>query len=178
MAAPALALARTRTFDMLVADFGEYEDNWKWAGYKQPDGGWLYRPIPRDRSQSYTLWNGLFTYLANCEWAMPSIEGFNNQFKGMKNLNWPARHLDRFLLQSLSREDWQTATKYLQAKITPAVIDRATAQLPPEIQDKFGKDINRKLNARIQALPKAINEYYLMLASRVDVVGSNKGEIF
>ena len=89
---------------MLVADFGKHEDNWKWAGYKQPDGGTLYRPIPRDRDQSFTLWNGFLTYLANREWAVPSIEGFGADFQDMKSLNWPARHLDRFLLQSLTRE--------------------------------------------------------------------------
>ncbi|MDQ2771052.1 MAG: outer membrane protein assembly factor [Bacteroidota bacterium] len=171
-------LARARAFDMLVADFGKHEDNWKWAGYKQPGGGTLYRPIPRDRDQSFTLWNGLLTYLANREWAVPSIEGFNDQFEDMKSLNWPARHLDRFLLQSLTREDWQTAAKYLQGKITPTVIDGATAQLPAEIQTKSGQDINRKLKLRIQQLPKAIDEYYLLLARRVDVVGSNKGEVF
>ena len=27
-------------------------------------------------------------------------------------------------------------------------------------------------------MPKAIDEYYLLLARRVDVVGSNKGEVF
>ncbi|WP_201981774.1 BamA/TamA family outer membrane protein [Hymenobacter rubidus] len=172
------ALARARAFDMLVADFGKHEDNWKWAGYKQPNGGILYRPIPRDRDQSFTLWNGFLTYLANREWAVPSIEGFNTEFQDMKSLNWPARHLDRFLLQSLTREQWQEAAKYLQAKITPTVIDGATAQLPAEIHDKSGQDINRKLKARIQELPKAIDEYYLLLARRVDVVGSNKGEVF
>ena len=61
------ALARARAFDMLVADFGKHEDNWKWAGYKQKGGGTLYRPIPRDRDQSFTLWNGLLTSLANRE---------------------------------------------------------------------------------------------------------------
>ncbi|GAA4021789.1 metallophosphoesterase [Hymenobacter glaciei] len=171
-------LARARAFDMLVADFGKHEDNWKWAGYKQKDGGTLYRPIPRDRDQSFTQWNGLLTYLANREWAVPSIEGFNTEFQDMKSLNWPARHLDRFLLQGLTREQWQETAKYLQGKITPAVIDGATAQLPAEIQDKSGQDINRKLKARIKELPKAIDEYYLLLARRVDVVGSNKGEVF
>ena len=172
------ALARARAFDMLVADFGKHEDNWKWAGYKQPDGGTLYRPIPRDRDQSFTLWNGFLTYLANREWAVPSIEGFNTKFQDMKSLNWPARHLDRFLLQSLTREQWQDAAKYLQTKITPTVIDSATVRLPTEIQNLSGKDINRKLKTRIQELPKAIDEYYLLLAKRVDVVGSNKSEVF
>jgi hypothetical protein len=172
------ALARARAFDMLVADFGKHEDNWKWAGYKQPGGGTLYRPIPRDRDQSFTLWNGFLTYLANREWAVPSIEGFNTEFQDMKSLNWPARHLDRFLLQNLTREQWQETAKYLQAKITPTVIDGATAQFPAEVQTLAAQDINRKLKVRIQALPKAIDEYYLLLARRVDVVGSNKGEVF
>ena len=172
------ALARARAFDMLVADFGKHEDNWKWAGYKQPGGGTLYRPIPRDRDQSFTLWNGLLTYLANREWAVASIEGFTTEFQDMKSLNWPARHLDRFLLQNLTREQWQETAKYLQAKITPTVINGATAQLPAEIQSLSAQDINRKLKARIQELPKAIDEYYLLLARRVDVVGSNKGEVF
>ena len=171
-------LARARAFDMLVADFGKHEDNWKWAGYKQKDGGTLYRPIPRDRDQSFTLWNGFLTSLANREWAVPSIEGFQTDFQDMKSLNWPARHLDRFLLQNLSREQWQETARYLQGKITPAVIDEATAQLPAEIQRLSAKDVNRKLKSRIQQLPKAIDEYYLLLAQRVDVVGSNKGEVF
>ena len=172
------ALARARAFDMLVADFGKHEDNWKWAGYKQQGGGTLYRPIPRDRDQSFTLWNGFLTSLANREWAVPSIEGFNTEFQDMKSLNWPARHLDRFLLQSLSREQWQEAGKYLQGKITPTVIDEATAKLPTEIQGLSGNDINRKLKSRIKELPLALDKYYRLLAKRVDVVGSNKGEVF
>ncbi len=171
------ALARARAFDMLVADFGKHEDNWKWAGYKE-DKGTVYRPIPRDRDQAFTKWNGLLTYLANREWAVPSIEDFGEEFGDMKSLNWPARHLDRFLLQSLTREDWQTAAKYLQAQLTPAVIDQATATMPAEVQPLSGQEINRKLKARLQQLPQAIDRYYLLLARRVDVVGSNKAEIF
>jgi hypothetical protein len=172
-------LARARAFDMLVADFGKHEDNWKWAGYDQGKGkGMVYKPIPRDRDQSFTLWNGLLTYLANREWAVPSIEDFQAEFHDMKSLNWPARHLDRFLLQSLTRQDWQQAATYLQQQLTPAVIDEATATLPPEIQPLSGQDINRKLKARLQELPHAVDRYYRLLARRVDVVGSNKAEVF
>ncbi|SNC64964.1 hypothetical protein SAMN06265337_1185 [Hymenobacter gelipurpurascens] len=173
----AVALGRARAFDMLVADFGKHEDNWKWAGYE--DGKkTVYKPIPRDRDQSFTLWNGKLTYLANREWAVPSIEDFQSEFHDMKSLNWPARHLDRFLLQSLNREQWQEIGRYLQAQITPAAIDEATAQLPPEMMPLSGNDLNRKLKARIQELPKALDEYYHLLAKRVDVVGSNKAEVF
>ena len=69
---------------MLVADFGKHEDNWKWAGLSRPTAAPLYRPIPRDRDQSFTLWNGLLTYLANREWAVPSIEDFGEDFDGLE----------------------------------------------------------------------------------------------
>ncbi|GAA4350034.1 metallophosphoesterase [Hymenobacter saemangeumensis] len=174
----AQALAKARVFDMLIADFGKHEDNWKWAGYKQEGGGTLYRPIPRDRDQSFTQWNGLLTYLANREWAVRSIEGFEEKFGDMKSLNWPAKDLDRFLLQGLSREQWQEAARYIQTQITPAAIDEATGKLPTEIQSLSGQDLNRKLKSRVQQLPSAIDNYYLLLARRVDVLGSNKGEVF
>ncbi|MBC6609204.1 hypothetical protein H8B13_20465 [Hymenobacter sp. BT188] len=174
----ALGLAKARAFDMLIADFGKHEDNWKWAAFKQPDGGTLYRPIPRDRDQAFTQWNGLLTYLADREWAVGSIEGFEDHFHDLKSLNWPAKDLDRFLLQGLSREQWQQAARYLQTQLTPAVIDEATGKLPPEIQPLSGNDINRKLKARIQDLPQAVDDYYRLLARRVDVHGSNKGEVF
>lgn len=170
-------LGRARAFDMLVADFGKHEDNWKWAEFKEGKGS-VYRPIPRDRDQSFTLWNGALTWVANREWAVPSIEDFQMKFNDLESLNWPARHLDRALLQSLSREDWRQIGQYLQRRITPSAIDSATAQLPQEIQGLSGQDINRKLKSRIQALPRALDEYYLMLARDVDVVGSNKAEFF
>ena len=101
------------------------------------------------------------------------------EFQDMKSLNWPARHLDRFLLQSLTREQWQETAKYLQGQNHPHRHRRAP---PPSSRPKCrtlsAQDINRKLKARIQELPKAIDEYYLLLARRVDVVGSNKGEVF
>ncbi|MBO0356779.1 hypothetical protein J0X19_02380 [Hymenobacter sp. BT186] len=171
------AFGRARAFDMLVADFGKHEDNWKWAGYKQGKKT-IYKPIPRDRDQAFTLWNGLLTYLANREWAVGSIEDFQTEFHDLKSLNWPAKDLDRFLLQSLTREQWQEIGRYLQQRITPAAIDEATAQLPPELMPLSGNELNRKLKARIQELPKVLDEYYLMLAKRVDVVGSNKNEVF
>ncbi|UYZ60533.1 metallophosphoesterase family protein [Hymenobacter latericus] len=173
----ALALGKARAFDMLVADFGKHDDNWKWAEYDEGKQK-IFKPIPRDRDQSFTLWNGALTWIANREWAVPSIEDFGEHFRDLESLNWPARHLDRALLQSLSREDWRRIGQYLQQRITPAAIDSATAQLPQEIQGISGRDINRKLKSRIQELPQALDEYYLMLARDVDVVGSNKGEVF
>lgn len=171
------ALAKARAFDMLVADFGKHPDNWRWAGYKEGNQT-TYKPIPRDRDQSFTRWNGLLTWTANREWAVPSIESFEHKVHGLESLNWPARHLDRLLLTSITREQWQEAAHYLQRTITPAVIDRAADRLPTELHATTGAEMKERLRTRLADLPRAADDYYLMLARFVDVVGSNKAEVF
>jgi hypothetical protein len=176
-----LALAKARAFDMLVADFGKHEDNWRWAGFEEKTAGegkkTLYKPIPRDRDQSFTRWNGALTWTANREWAVPSIEAFEPKVRGLESLNWPARHLDRLLLTSVTREQWQEAAKYLQTQLTPTVLDRAADRLPQELHATTGKEYKQRLRERLADLPRAAADYYLMLAKFVDVVGSNKAEI-
>jgi nitric oxide reductase activation protein len=54
------------------------------------------------------------------------------------------------LLQGLTRQDWQAAAQCLQAQLTSAVIDEATATLPDKVQLLSGQEINRKLKARLQ----------------------------
>ena len=171
------ALGKARVFDMLIGDWGRHEDNWKWAGYDRGDRR-VYYPIPRDRDHAFCKWNGLIPYLANREWAMPMVESFEADFKGIKSLTWPARHVDRFLLTRLDRQDWQEIASSVETAMTDEVIDRAVHTLPPEIIPVSGIDIGEKLKSRRDQLPEAVDQYYAFLAGQVDVVGSNKHEFF
>ena len=170
-----VALGRARVFDMLIGDWGRHEDNWKWAGYDRGDRR-IYYPIPRDRDHAFCRWNGLIPYLANREWAMPMVESFDADFHGIRSLNWPARHVDRFLLTELDREDWQGITSYMDRTMTDEVIDQAISSLPPEIVPVSGLEIGEMLKSRREQLPEAVDSYYMLLARQVDVVGSNKHE--
>ena len=173
-------LAKARAFDMLIADFGKHEDNWRWAGYEEKIDGdkkLTFKPIPRDRDQAFTRWDGVLTWTANREWAVPSIEGFAPKVRGLESLNWPARHLDRQLLTSVTREQWQQAALDLQRTLTPDVLDRAADRLPAELT-ATRQEYKQRLRSRLADLPRAVDEYYLMLAKFVDVVGSNKAEVF
>ena len=173
----AVALGTARVFDMLIGDWGRHEDNWKWAGYDRGDRR-IYYPIPRDRDHAFCRWNGLIPYIANREWAMPMVESFDGNFHGIKSLNWPARHVDRFLLTELDRKDWQGITGYIEQAMTDEVIDHAIAALPPEILPVSGLEIGEMLKSRREQLPQAVDSYYMLLAREVDVVGSNKHELF
>ena len=52
-----LLYVRSRLFDFVIGDWGRHEDQWRWASFKSEDGT-LYKPIPRDRDQAYTMFDG------------------------------------------------------------------------------------------------------------------------
>ena len=66
----------------------------------------------------------------------------------------------------------------LQKVLTDEVIEEAIAQLPPEVYPISGKEIVAKLKARRNDLVKYAQDYYMFLAEEVDVVGSEKKELF
>ncbi|WP_229212549.1 BamA/TamA family outer membrane protein [Dyadobacter soli] len=169
--------ARARMFDLWIGDWSKHEDNWKWAGYKTADGE-VYRPIPRDRDHAFSRWDGIIPWLADREWGMPNGENFAERIHGLRSLMWQARHLDRFVGSELSKADWVNAAKEIQEAIKMQDITAAVHNMPAAIYDKDGREIERKLKARIGDLQKYAAEYYALLAKEVDVVGSNKAEYF
>jgi len=154
-----------RIFDMWIGDWGRHEDNWKWAGYKSGKKT-IYKPIPRDRDHAFSIWNGLLPYFANRQWAMPNVESFEKEFQDIRSLTYPARHLDRLVLTSLQEDEWEK------------VIDSAIKKFPREIISVSGNTIGKKLKSRREELVEAAHEYYKLLAQKVNVVGSNKSELF
>jgi hypothetical protein len=173
----ARAFGQARAFDILIGDWGRHPDNWRWAAFKQGKTT-LYRPIPRDRDHAFSRWDGIIPWIADRSWAVPNVQDFNTKFDGIHSLTWPARHLDRSLLTSLDRQDWQQIAAGLQRQITDPVIAEAMATFPKEVSGREGAEIGRKLRIRRDKLPQAIDEYYESLARYVDVVGSNKNEYF
>lgn len=55
------AFVRARLFDIFIGDWSRHEDQWRWATFNQ-NGITLYRPIPRDRDQVYTLFDGIIPF--------------------------------------------------------------------------------------------------------------------
>lgn len=169
--------AQARMFDILVGDWGRHQDNWKWAGFKEK-GSVTYRPIPRDRDHVFSRWDGFLPYLADRKWGKASGENFNYKIHDMRSLTWQTRHSDRFWLNEASKQDWVVAAGYIQGKMTDDVIDRAIRNMPKETLELSGLVIAEKLKQRRDDLQDYAIEYYELLAEEVDVVGSNKKEIF
>jgi hypothetical protein len=171
------AYARVRVFDMLVGAWDRHKDNWRWAGYKE-EGDTVYQPIPRDRDNVWTLFDGFFPWWLDREWAAPMFEDFEAEIKGLRSLNWQSRHLDRFLTSELTRDDWLEVTRFVQEKMTDEVLESAIRNMPAEIYEVSGGEILEKLKVRVKDLDLYVEEFYEGLAKEADVVGSNKDEYF
>lgn len=169
--------ALAKVFDIFVGDWGRHEDNWKWAGYSRGKN-MVYKPIPRDRDHVFSVWDGLLPWLADRKWAKTSGDHFGFKVHDIRSLTWSARHIDRVLLTDVSKEEWLQQSSIVQNTLTDQVIESSIKNMPLEIYEVSGKEIEEKLKARRVDLDTYVLDYYYLLARYVDVLGSSKREIF
>lgn len=168
---------RSRLFDMFIGDWGRHEDQWRWAEFKQGDKR-IYKPIPRDRDQAYTLFDGLLPKFALRAADQQRLQSFDYKVKSIKSYNYSARYLDRRMANETTLEQWTAAARDLQSKMTDALIERSIRKMPPEVFALSGEEIIAKLKSRRDLLEKYAADYYKFMARHVDVVGSNEREYF
>ncbi len=171
------AYIRARLFDMFIGDWGRHEDQWRWASYKQGKKT-TYKPIPRDRDQAYTLFDGALVKLVLSLADLDHLQTFGANISDVARFNFPARNLDRQLANETTRDNWIATAKELQQALTDEKIQLALQQLPTEVFSVSGQKIIDKLIKRRNGLEKAATDYYLTLANEVDIVGSNEEEYF
>jgi hypothetical protein len=106
------------------------------------------------------------------------MQTFSNKIKNVDAFNYPARNLDRHLLNELSFKTWKETATDIQKRLTDAVIDSAIRLLPPEVYKISGPEIAAKIKARRNRLLETAEKYYKLLAKNVDITGSYKHELF
>ena len=169
---------RARLFDILVGDWSREEDNWKWAAYPN-DEGTSYLPIPRDRDAAFSKWDGLLPSIADMPFGFPVVEGFDFKVKGLRSLVFYARHLDRFLLTSLTKEDFLKEAQYIVDNISNEELALAVRELPIQVYNISGIEITEKLIQRKKDLLGYAEEYFRWLNKEVDLIGSkDRDKIF
>jgi hypothetical protein len=171
------AVVRARMLDMLLNDWDRHDDQWRWASFKHKDET-TYKPIPRDRDQVYFVNEGFIMWLAARKWLMPKFQGFDYTIENVEGLGFNARFFDRTFMTEPDLKDWMKIVEDIRSNITDSVIHTAIKRFPPRIYDSIGPDIEAKLKSRRDLLPKYAEEYYRFLAHAVDVVGTEKKELF
>ena len=165
---------RTRLFDMFIGDWGRHEDQWRWATIDYGETK-IYKAIPRDRDQVYTLYDGLLPKMLTF---ISHQETFGHTIKNLEGYNFPARNLDRFMANEMTLNDWKNGAKEIRENISDEKIESAIKELPPEIYSFSGPEIIGKLKSRKAELVNFADEYYHLLAREVDITGTKQDELF
>jgi len=72
-------------FDMLLGDWDRHSDQWRWSRF-DTDQGKVYRPIPKDRDQVFSNYDGGLINVI--KFIMPAIRKFQVYDEELKNIRW------------------------------------------------------------------------------------------
>ncbi len=169
---------RSRIFDMVIGDWDRHEDQWRWAEFEKEGKGSVYSPIPRDRDQVFTKFDGIIPWIVSRRWAQRSLSHFDDEFGDVVGLNLAATSLDRQLLSELDWDEWEETGKFIQDALSDDVIDQAVKEMPDKAVQLTGEEIARKLKSRRDNLQPALRKYYEALSKHVDIAGSENHEYF
>ena len=170
----AAAFLKARLLDVLIGDRDRHAGQWKWAGFKEGKKR-IWRPVPKDRDFAFPLYDGLIPRAMTV--AFTSMVHFDYNMPSMLDMTWEGRHLDRRLLSSLDKTQWDSVAIFMQQKITDDVIQLAVSQLPPEYYSMEGEHLISKLKSRRDQLLTAAIEYYKWVSKYVDIYCSDKNEV-
>ncbi|RMB59563.1 phosphoesterase [Dokdonia sinensis] len=172
------AYLRARVFDMLIGDWDRHADQWRWARFDN-GGKKIYRPIPRDRDQVFSKFDGAL--LGVLKTLIPATKQFQNYDGNLKNIKWlneAGIKLDRSLVKNAVKEDWLAQATYIQENLSDEAIDRAFLKLPKEVQDLGVDEIKESLRKRRENIVKITEKYYDYLSSLVILTGTDKDDHF
>ncbi|MEZ4792552.1 MAG: hypothetical protein R2783_03515 [Gelidibacter sp.] len=173
------AYVRARLFDMLVGDWDRHQDQWRWAQFNQENGDKLYKPIPRDRDQVFSNFDGaLLDVLKVITGATKQLQVYDEELKDIKWMNSAGVKLDRVLIQKSEKDVWLKQAKFLQEHITDEVIERAFSKVPKEAQGHTLETIKKKLKGRRGNLQDIAERYYDYLNSLAIITGTDKDDYF
>ncbi|MEO7444221.1 MAG: ShlB/FhaC/HecB family hemolysin secretion/activation protein, partial [Ferruginibacter sp.] len=171
------AFVRARIFDLFIGDWGRHEDQWRWSTFK--DGKkTTYVPVPRDRDQAYTVFDGSMLQRAIKISGLKHLQTFDSVLKDPIRFNFPARNLDAHITNEVPVATWKSIAEDLQKRLTDNVIDNAMRQLPPEVYNFSGPSIATDLKNRRIHLAEYAEAYANYLAEETDITGSEDDDQF
>jgi len=170
-AVDARAFLRARLVDIFMGDWDRHRKQWRWAKFPGSD---LWAPIPEDRDQAFSRYEGLV--LSRARGRDPRFQNLKAKYPDLGGLTFNGWEQDRRLLVGFSREDFQRAAVELRGLITNEVLQRAVDVMPAEWAKLDGPRLLADLKGRRDTLPEAAEKYYRRLAGRVDVYMTEASE--
>ena len=160
----------TRLVDILVGDTDRGGDQWRWARFPAEDG-FRWRPVIRDRDWAFVDAQGLFP--ARARRFYPKLVEFGPTYPALESVTWD-QGMGRRLLVGLDRAEWEETVARVQEALTDDVIREAVDRLPPAHKPGYAGPMTEALLARREALGAVAADWYRLLATDVDVRGTNR----
>lgn len=173
------AFIRARLFDMLIGDWDRHQDQWRWAQFDQENGDKLFKPIPRDRDQVFSNFDGaLLDIVRFLSGASRQLQVYDSELKDIKWMNSAGIKLDKVLIQQSGKDVWIKQAKFLQENVTDEVIEKAFTHIPEEARDSSLLDVQKHLKGRRENLVDIAERYADYLNELVIISGTDKDDYF
>ncbi|HPN37385.1 MAG TPA: hypothetical protein PL041_03210, partial [Melioribacteraceae bacterium] len=123
---------KARLIDAFLGDWDRHTDQWRWARINKNNQK-LWLPIPRDRDQVYSLFDGLFPNIAAMY--VKQLNSFGSSFPSPEYLSWSGRALDDRFLPELNKKQWDSVTTYVVNTLKDSLIEYSVSLLPKSNYD-------------------------------------------
>ena len=170
---------RSRLFDMLVGDWDREPGHWRWAEYYNRDSVNVYVPIPKNRDDAFSSFEGnVFDFARSLFGSNYERQVYDENLRDIKWFNEEGIILDRALLKRSGRQQWLYTARYLQETISDSIIEEAFSTVPEQVKNESLQDIKATLKARRDNLEEIADRYYSYLAKLQTIEGTNKKDFF
>ncbi len=170
---------RSRLFDLVIGDWDRHDDQWRWAKIDKGENEY-YRPIPRDRDQAFANYDGFIFNIARI--VSPKSKQWRPFTDNLGRTHWATYNaflFDQSFLTDLGWEDWEEAIRHLQTTMTDSIIEASFVQAWPEpFLSRDAPAIIKTIKGRRDKLVDIARDYYTFLAKQVDVLGTDKKDLF
>ncbi|QIA06949.1 BamA/TamA family outer membrane protein [Draconibacterium halophilum] len=171
------AVLRARLLDIFINDWDRHDDQWRWASFEEGSKT-IYKPIPRDRDQTFFVNQGIIPGIAAMPFMLPKLQNFQPRTNYVIGLGFNARYFDRTFLNQMEWEDWQEANTELMKRMTPEAINKAMATFPKEVQPLVADSTAKILLERKKYMEEMAHELYLYQAKRINIPGTDRKDLF
>ena len=167
------AFLKARLFDLVVGNWDRHQGQWRWA---RVPGQPLWEPLPEDADQAFTRYEG--KAMGAVRSVVPRFMRYSGEYpKRMEGLTTNNYDVTRWLLADVEWPVYEDVARELAAQMTDAAIDEAMHRMPPEWYAIDGAQMTKDVQKRRDGIVAYARKFYLHLADRVDVRGSDRADL-
>jgi hypothetical protein len=159
---------KVRLLDIITGDWDRHTGQWRWALFES-EGENIWVPIPRDRDQAFSIFNGVFPSIT--ELIVKNLSGFTPD-PNVDDLVYSGRFTDNKFLITLSKEDFDSVASYIRITLTDEVLLNAVKKMPEEIFPAAGEKIFSILKHRRDKIDEIASEFRRIIFRRIEINGT------